>query len=124
MGNGIAQVFAQSDFRHARRRRAADARFAPKHIEKARQFSRRASSPRPIGMPRWNGSPPHLHRSARRPDYVVEAIVENAEAKRALFTSSRDHEDRCHPRVEHLIDLITAVGAATKRPDKVLACTS
>ncbi len=54
-------------------------------------------------------------------DYVVEAIVEQAEAKRALFASldamTRPGRD---PRVEHLVDLDHLLGAATKRPDRVL----
>ena len=39
-------------------------------------------------------------------DYVVEAIVEDAEAKRALFAQPRRHRQAGrHPRLEHLVDL-------------------
>src|SRR5215217_4185640 len=54
-------------------------------------------------------------------DYVVEAIVENAETKRALF-SGLDAITR--PEVILASNTssisITLLGAATKRPDKVL----
>jgi 3-hydroxybutyryl-CoA dehydrogenase len=54
-------------------------------------------------------------------DYVVEAIVENLDAKRALFTSLD-----AMTRPEAILASntssisITALGAATKRPDRVL----
>src|SRR5947208_5394731 len=54
-------------------------------------------------------------------DYVVEAIVEDAEAKRTLFTS---HDAFVKPEVILASNTssisITLLGAATKRADKVL----
>jgi 3-hydroxybutyryl-CoA dehydrogenase len=54
-------------------------------------------------------------------DYVVEAIVENLEAKRALFTSL---DAVARPDVIFASNTssisITVLGAATKRPDRVL----
>jgi 3-hydroxybutyryl-CoA dehydrogenase len=54
-------------------------------------------------------------------DYIVEAIVEDAPAKRALFTSL---DALAKPEVVLASNTssisITALGAATKRPDRVL----
>jgi 3-hydroxybutyryl-CoA dehydrogenase len=54
-------------------------------------------------------------------DYVVEAIVENAEAKRELFASL---DTLTHPDVILASNTssisITLLGAATRKPDKVL----
>jgi 3-hydroxybutyryl-CoA dehydrogenase len=59
--------------------------------------------------------------SLARVDYVVEAIVEDAEAKRALFTSL---DGLVKPEAILSSNTssisITLLGAATKRPDKVL----
>ena len=54
-------------------------------------------------------------------DYVVEAIVEHAEAKRALFTSldTITRPDVILSSNTSSIS-ITSLGAATKRPDRVL----
>jgi 3-hydroxybutyryl-CoA dehydrogenase len=54
-------------------------------------------------------------------DYVVEAIVENAEAKRALFTSLDAIVSEHALLASNTSSIsITTLGAATKRPDKVL----
>ena len=125
MGNGIAQVFAQAGFtRAARRRRAADARSrARDDREEPRQVRREGQARRP---------PTATPRSAacrRRPtlddladaDYVVEAIVENAEAKRALFASLDAIAGPDAILASNTSSIsITLLGAATKRPDKVL----
>jgi len=54
-------------------------------------------------------------------DYVVEAIIENAEAKRALFASL---DSVTHPEVILASNTssisITLIAAATKRPERVL----
>src|SRR5207245_1889073 len=54
-------------------------------------------------------------------DYIVEAIVENADAKRALFTSLDAIATRDAILASNTSSIsITLLGAATKRPDKVL----
>ena len=60
-------------------------------------------------------------RTAASPDYVVEAIVENAEAKSALFTSLDAMTGPNAILASNTSSIsITILGAATKRPDKVL----
>ena len=84
--------------RAARRRRAADARSRrdDDREEPRRSSSRRASWPPPIATRRSAGSRTsttldHLADA----DYVVEAIVENADAKRdAVRAARRDHAAR------------------------------
>jgi 3-hydroxybutyryl-CoA dehydrogenase len=54
-------------------------------------------------------------------DYVVEAIVENIDAKRTLFTSLDAITKPTALLASNTSSIsITALGAATKRPDKVL----
>ena len=124
MGNGIAQVFAQSGF---------DVRLvdvAQPMLDRAR-----ASIEKSLGKLVEKGKLTAADRDAAMGrlatfttadrlsdvDYVVEAIVENAEAKRALFTSL-DAIVRSDVILESNTSSIsiTVLGAATKRPDKVL----
>ena len=109
MGNGIAQVFAQAGFAV----RLVDV--AQPMLDRARQHdreeprrssSRRASSPPPLATRRSAGSRSTTSLDALADaDYIVEAIVEDVDAKRALFARLDAHrQTRRDPRVEHLVD--------------------
>jgi len=124
MGNGIAQVFAQSGFEV----RVHDA--APAAIDRAR-----ANIEKSLGKFVEKGKLTAEQRDAAvgriQPaasidaladvDYVVEAIVENADVKKRLFA---DLDRVTRPEVILTSNTssisITTIGAATKRPDKVL----
>ena len=92
MGNGIAQVFAQAGFDVRlhdasapaldRARQARSRRASRKFVEKGKLTAGR--SRRDAGAPRRSPT-----RSTRSPtvDFVVEAIVEARDAKRALFAT-------------------------------------
>jgi 3-hydroxybutyryl-CoA dehydrogenase len=124
MGNGIAQVFAQSGFDvrlvdvaqpMLDRARAS----IEKSLEKLVEKGKLTAADRAAAMGRLA-----TFTTADRlsdVDYVVEAIVENAEAKRALFTSldAIVRSDVILASNTSSIS-ITVLGAATKRPDKVL----
>jgi 3-hydroxybutyryl-CoA dehydrogenase len=124
MGNGIAQVFAQAGFSVrlidvaqpmlARAQKSIETSLA-KLVEK----SKLTAESRDQAMHRLSTST-SLDRLVDA-DYVVEAIVENAEAKRTLFTSL---DAFVKPEVVLASNTssisITVLGAATKRPDKVL----
>ncbi len=124
MGNGIAQVFAQSGFEvrlvdvaqpMLDRARASIEKSLGKLVEKGKL----TAADRDAAMGRLA-----TFTTADRlsdVDYVVEAIVENAEAKRALFTSldAIVRSDVILASNTSSIS-ITVLGAATKRPDKVL----
>ena len=124
MGNGIAQVFAQSGFDVL----VHDA--APAAIERAR-----ANIEKSLGKFVEKGKLTADERDAAagriRPaasidtladaDYIVEAIVESVDAKTKLFA---DLDRVTRPEVILTSNTssisITTIGAATKRPDKVL----
>src|SRR5438046_2726140 len=124
MGSGIAQVFAQSGFTVRlvdiaqpmldRARRAIEKSLA-KFVEKGTMTA--VDRDAAVGRIHTTTSIDRLTDA----DYVVEAIVENAEAKSALFTSLD-----AIVRPESILASntssisITLLGAATKRPDKVL----
>src|SRR5437773_3048820 len=124
MGNGIAQVFAQSGFTVRlvdvaqpmldRARRAIEKSLA-KFVEKGTMTA--ADRDAAVGRIQTTTSIDRLTDA----DYVVEAIVENAGAKSALFTSLD-----AIVRPEAILASntssisITRLGAATKRADKVL----
>ena len=124
MGNGIAQVFAQSGFTvrlvdvaqpMLDRARATIEKSLGKFVEKSKLTA--ADRDATLGRLQTTISVDELMDA----DYVVEAIVEHAEAKRALFTTL----DALTPSHAILASntssiSITVLGAATKRPDKVL----
>ncbi len=124
MGNGIAQVFAQAGYdvrlvdvaqpMLERARTAIDKSLA-KFVEKGKL----AATDRDATLTRL-GTFTTIDALADA-DYVVEAIVENAEAKRDLFArlDALTRPDVILSSNTSSIS-ITLLGAATKRPDKVL----
>ncbi len=124
MGNGIAQVFAQSGFSVTLvdvaqpmldRARTTIEKSLAKFVEKGKLTA--ADRDASIGR---LGTATSIDALAGT-DYVVEAIVENAETKRALFASL---DAITRPEVILASNTssisITLLGAATRRPDKVL----
>jgi 3-hydroxybutyryl-CoA dehydrogenase len=124
MGNGIAQVFAQSGFEV----RVHDA--APAAIDRARaniekslgkfvEKGKLTAEARDAAVARIQ--PAASIDALAGVDYVVEAIVENADVKKKLFA---DLDRVTRPEVILTSNTssisITTIGAATKRPDKVL----
>jgi 3-hydroxybutyryl-CoA dehydrogenase len=124
MGNGIAQVFAQSGFSvqlvdvaqpMLDRARQAIEKSLAKFVEK----DRITADDRDAALGRLMTTTTIDQLGAA--DYIVEAIVENAAAKRTLFTSL---DAIARPEVILASNTssisITSIGAATTRPDKVL----
>jgi 3-hydroxybutyryl-CoA dehydrogenase len=124
MGNGIAQVFAQSGFSVTLvdvaqplldRARGSIEKSLGKFVEKGML----AANDRDATLGRLVTTTAIEQLSDA--DYIVEAIVEQAEAKRALFTSL---DAITRPEVILASNTssisITLIAAATKRPDKVL----
>jgi 3-hydroxybutyryl-CoA dehydrogenase len=124
MGNGIAQVFAQAGFTvrlvdvaapMLDRARAAIEKSVGKFVEKGKLSA--AERDAALGRLSTTTSIDRLIDA----DFVVEAIIENAEIKSALFGQL----DAITPAATILASntssiSITQLGAATKRPDKVL----
>jgi 3-hydroxybutyryl-CoA dehydrogenase len=124
MGNGIAQVFSQSGFSvklvdvaqpMLDRARGTIEKSLGKFVEKGKL----TASDRDAAMGRLSTATSIDQLGDA--DYVVEAIVEHAEAKRALFTSldTITRPDVILSSNTSSIS-ITLLGAATKRPDRVL----
>jgi 3-hydroxybutyryl-CoA dehydrogenase len=124
MGNGIAQVFAQSGFTVRlvdvgqpmldRARSAIEKRLA-RFVEKGRL----AAADRDAALKRLTTTT--TLDQLTDVDYVVEAIVENAEAKAALFASLDAIVKPEAILASNTSSIsITRIGAATKRPDRVL----
>jgi 3-hydroxybutyryl-CoA dehydrogenase len=124
MGNGIAQVFAQAGFSVRLvdvseplldRARKTIEKSLGKFVEKGAMTA--ADRDAAIERVSTTTSVDRLTDA----DYVVEAIVEEVNAKRALFTSL---DALVRPEVILASNTssisITVLGAATKRPDKVL----
>jgi 3-hydroxybutyryl-CoA dehydrogenase len=124
MGNGIAQVFAQAGF-------------SVRLVDVAQPMLDRARGTIEKSLGRFvdKGKLSAAERDAalgrlvtstsiddfREADYVVEAIVEDAEAKRALFKSLDAIVRRDVILSSNTSSIsITLLGAATTRPDKVL----
>ena len=124
MGNGIAQVFAQaglevrlvdSDRRALDRARSTIEKSLGKFVEKGTLLA--ADRDATLGRLSTGAEIEALADA----DYVIEAIFEDASAKREIFA----HLDRLtRPDVILASNTssisITVLGAATKRPDKVL----
>ncbi|HEX3644797.1 MAG TPA: 3-hydroxybutyryl-CoA dehydrogenase [Vicinamibacterales bacterium] len=124
MGSGIAQVFALSGFSVTLvdvaepmldRARTTIEKSLGKFVEKGKL----AAADRDASMARLKTAT-SIDRLGDA-DYVVEAIVENAETKRGLFTSldAITRPDVILASNTSSIS-ITLLGAATTRPDKVL----
>jgi 3-hydroxybutyryl-CoA dehydrogenase len=124
MGNGIAQVFAQAGFAvqlvdvadpALDRARRAIGKSLDKFVEKGRL----AAADRDAALGRLS-TETSLDRLVDA-DFIVEAIVESADAKCALFTSL---DAIARPEVVLASNTssisITVLGAATKRPRRVL----
>jgi 3-hydroxybutyryl-CoA dehydrogenase len=124
MGNGIAQVFAQAGFSvrlvdvaqpMLDRARGAIEKSLGRFVDKGKLTA--ADRDQAMARLTTTTSLDHLVDA----DYIVEAIVENVDAKRALFTSLD-----ALARAEVILASntssisITVLGAATTRPDKVL----
>jgi 3-hydroxybutyryl-CoA dehydrogenase len=124
MGNGIAQVFAQAGFRVIvhdvsalaleRALKTIDRSLA-RFVEK----SRMTSADRDACLGRISTST--TVEPLTGADFVVEAVAEHLETKRSIFTSL---DAMVAPHVVLSSNTssisITALGAATKRPDRVL----
>jgi 3-hydroxybutyryl-CoA dehydrogenase len=124
MGNGIAQVFAQSGFSVtlvdvAQPMLDRACKTIAKSLDKFVEKGRLTAEQRDATMARI-GTATSIDRLAAA-DYVVEAIVENAATKRGLFTSldAITRPDVILASNTSSIS-ITLLGAATTRPDKVL----
>jgi 3-hydroxybutyryl-CoA dehydrogenase len=124
MGNGIAQVFAQHGFTvrlvdvaqpMLDRARTAIEKSLGKFVDKGQLTA--ADRDSTLGRLSTTTAVDHLADA----DYVVEAIVEDAAAKRALF-SRLDAIARPEAILSSNTSSIsiTLLGAATRRPDKVL----
>jgi 3-hydroxybutyryl-CoA dehydrogenase len=124
MGNGIAQVFAQAGFSvrlvdvaqpMLDRARATIEKSLAKFVEKGKLTA--ADRDAACGRLSTATSIDLLAEA----DYIVEAIVEQVDAKRALFTSL---DAIAKPEVILASNTssisITVLGAATKRPERVL----
>jgi 3-hydroxybutyryl-CoA dehydrogenase len=124
MGNGIAQVFAQAgcsvrlvDIAQPMldRARASIEKSLGKFVEKGRLTA--AERDATLGRLTTTTSLDSLTGA----DYVVEAIVENVDAKRALFTSLDAIVNAEAILASNTSAIsITILGAATKRPAQVL----
>ena len=124
MGNGIAQVFAQSGFTvrlvdvaqpMLDRARTTIDKSLSKFVEKGKLTA--ADRDATLGRLKTTSALDHLNDT----DYIVEAIVERVEAKRELF-SALDVITPAHVIFASNTSSIsiTALGAATRRPEKVL----
>ncbi len=124
MGNGIAQVFAQSGFdvllydvapAALDRAKATMEKSLAKFVEKGKMAAadREAALARVTRITEIG--------DLARVDYVVEAAIEHLETKRALFA---ELDSLTRPEVMLTSNTssisITALGAATKRPERVL----
>jgi 3-hydroxybutyryl-CoA dehydrogenase len=124
MGSGIAQVFAQAGFAV----RLVDV--AEPLLDRARRGVERSldafvskgkvsGADRDAALGRLTTATA-LDRLVES-DYIVEAVVENADTKRALFTSLDAIAKPEAILASNTSSIsITALGAATKRPDRVL----
>jgi 3-hydroxybutyryl-CoA dehydrogenase len=124
MGSGIAQVFAQAGHRvllHDVSQAALDRARAgiDKSLSKFVEKGKLAPADRDATLERL--TPATSLEALAAADYVVEAIVESVEAKRALF---RALDGITRPEVILASNTssisITLIGSATTRPDKVL----
>jgi 3-hydroxybutyryl-CoA dehydrogenase len=124
MGNGIAQVFAQAGFSVCLadvaqpvldRARGAIEKSLARLVEKGKLTV--ADRDAALGRLSTTTSLDQLADA----DYIVEAIVESADEKRALFTSLDALAGPATILASNTSSIsITLLGAATRRPDRVL----
>ena len=124
MGNGIAQVFAQSGFTvrlHDSAAGALDRARAniEKSLAKFVEKGKLTAADRDASLGRLTAAP--AIDALGDADYVVEAIVERLDVKRQIFATldALTRPDVILTSNTSSIS-ITALGAATKRPDRVL----
>ena len=127
MGNGIAQVFAQSGFTVRLHDSAAGAldrarATVEKSLAKFVEKGKLTTADRDASLGRLTAAP--AIDALGDADYVVEAIVERLDAKRQIFATldALTRPDVILTSNTSSIS-ITALGAATKRPDRVLGMT-
>jgi 3-hydroxybutyryl-CoA dehydrogenase len=124
MGNGIAQVFAQAGFTVRlvdvaqpmldRARHTIE-----KSLDRLVEKSKLAAAVRDAALSRVSTTT--ALDTLADADYIVEAIVEQAEGKRALFARLDALAKPAALLASNTSSIsITVLGAATKRPDKVL----
>jgi 3-hydroxybutyryl-CoA dehydrogenase len=124
MGNGIAQVFAQAGFTVRlvdvaqpmldRARHTIE-----KSLDRLVEKSKLAAAARDAALSRVSTTT--TLDTLADADYIVEAIVEQAEGKRALFARLDALAKPAALLASNTSSIsITVLGAATKRPDKVL----
>jgi 3-hydroxybutyryl-CoA dehydrogenase len=124
MGNGIAQVFAQAGFTVRlvdvaqpmldRARHTIE-----KSLDRLVEKSKLAAAARDAALSRVSTTT--TLDTLADADYIVEAIVEQAEGKRALFAKLDALAKPAALLASNTSSIsITVLGAATKRPDKVL----
>ncbi len=124
MGSGIAQVFAQAGYgvhlldtvpAALDRARTTIEKSLGKLVEKGKLAP--GDRERTLARITFGGTTADLAAV----DFIVEAIVENVQAKRGLF-SELDRVARAHVVLASNTSSIsiTALGAATRRPDRVL----
>src|SRR6185503_15671238 len=124
MGNGIAQVFAQSGYEvrlcdavpaAIDRAKATIEKSLGKFVEKGKLSAQDRDAS--LGRLKTSSSIDDLADA----DYVVEAIAENVDAKRELFTRLDKITKPDVILTSNTSSIsITTLGAATARPDKVL----
>ncbi len=124
MGNGIAQVFAQSGFSVKIQDASTAAidralKSIDKSLSKLAEKGKMTTPDRDTAFARLSVVP--TLDAFADVDYVVEAVIENLEVKRAIFMTL-DTVTRADVILTSNTSSIsiTAIGASTRRPDKVL----
>lgn len=124
MGSGIAQVFAQAGYSVqlvdvARPMLDAARRNIEKSLGKFLEKGKLTAAARDAALGRLSTAT--SLDSLADADYIIEAIVEDIEAKQALFTSLDTFAGQSTVLASNTSSIsITSLGAATKRPDRVL----
>jgi len=124
MGRGIAQVFAQSGYEailvevipeQLQRAMAGIAKFLARSVEKGKMTEEEKAAT----LTRLH--PAGELAAAAEADLVVEAVTENAELKKRIFS---ELDNLCRPEVILASNTssipITLLAAATRRPDRVI----
>jgi 3-hydroxybutyryl-CoA dehydrogenase len=124
MGSGIAQVFAQADYSVqlvdvARPMLDTARRNIEKSLGKFLEKGKLTAAARDAALGRLSTAT--SLDSLADADYIVEAIVEDVEAKRSLFAGLDALVKQSTVLASNTSSIsITSLGAATKRPERVL----